>query len=436
MFMVQEFHIKYEDIDFYMQVKDNRIIVLNTESGVWKMYDKEDIEIVESSFSKTTLRKMKDDGLLERAIQLSSIEGTEEFTLLILEMTKSCNLKCEYCFENAGIEKSEFMTREIAIKAFELFSDISCSKRIKVEFNGGEALLNFEVIKAVIPAFEEIAKRKNINVSFSIQTNGTLITDEMVDYMKDNNISLGISVDGQGEYNRYRRYENGKSIDDDLKRSFARLKAKGKNFSTLSVVSSKGQYASIVDLQRELGHCECRANLLNRLGRGEKYAVNVEKTKELAAEFIDFAKQVVFSKPKIYESNLLYYLMGLVQYNPFMCYKTPCGSGKNQLYVDSTGKIYACQESCYINEGYLGDVSDSCAVLKKALETNKWIGNMSAYKDDMLCHGCEWRKLCHLCPVAVKKENAMCEFNKIVLPQLLWLFAEQKDCIMNYIQYK
>lgn len=436
MITVQKIYLKYEDMNFYIETRNEKMLVVNIETGVWKVYNEDEIEIVENCFAEKTLERLKNDGLLEKTIQLPVIEGEEEFTLLILEMTKNCNLKCDYCFENAGIEKSEFMKMETAIRAFELFSEISTSNRIMVEFNGGEALLNFDTIKEVVPVIEEIAGQKNIKVSFTLQTNGTLINADMIDYMNEKNISLGISIDGEENYNQHRKYKNGERIDEDLERNFELLKDKGKNFSTISVISRQGQYESIVNLQRKLEHSECRANLLNTLGRGENYAMDIEKVQLLAEEFVDFARKIVFSKQKIYEGNLIYYLMGLVLYNPFMCYKTPCGSGKNQLYVDARGRIYACQESCYVCEGYLGSVDDNCTMLEQAIEDSEWIKCKAKYKEEEPCITCEWRMICHVCPAMAKKKSAACEFNKIVLPQLIWMFAEHGDCIMNYIQYK
>lgn len=112
---------------------------------------------------------------------------------ITLNMTNNCNLNCKYCFEHN--KQPENMTSKIAcdiIKA--AYNPVDKSKRLKfmINFFGGEPLLNWNTIKDSI----DFCNSNKFMVSYGITTNLTILTDEMIDYIDDNNIHLLVSADG------------------------------------------------------------------------------------------------------------------------------------------------------------------------------------------------------------------------------------------------
>ena len=427
--------VKWEghEVELYTERRGNRCLVLNPSSGVWKIYD--DIRC-EKENDDELLTRLGADGLLVDTAEVSKIEHSDEFRLLILEVTKSCNLACTYCFEGDKPESYPIMSLETALKAFDVFTDMTTSKRVMVEFNGGEALLGFEFIKQVVPELRKAAKQKQVEIRFSLQSNGTTMTDEIADFLVKEGIPLGISIDGHKKYNCNRKYRNGEPIDGRLAVTLKLLKEHEVNFSTLSVLSMEGQYNDVYTLQKELGNSECRINLLNSIGNGISHDMRDELVTHLVEEFISFSKEITKTEGRIYEGNLLYYLMGLLLYNPFMCYKTPCGTGRNQLYINADGNIYACQEVCYISKGLLGNVEDGADYIKERIAADEWVKNAAEHKHRSPCAECIWRMLCHTCPAMLTTGRTTCEFNKRVLPELIWFLDENRDRLMKYIQYK
>lgn len=108
---------------------------------------------------------------------------------VLLGVTDSCNLKCEYCFVKQG---KNFMTLETARKAVDLAISNANKKdkKASVIFFGGEPLLRFEEI--IQPIVEEYRGK----VDFSITTNGLLLTEDVVDFLWENDFTVLLSFDG------------------------------------------------------------------------------------------------------------------------------------------------------------------------------------------------------------------------------------------------
>ncbi|AFQ96628.1 putative radical SAM superfamily protein [Erwinia phage vB_EamM_Stratton] len=120
----------------------------------------------------------------------------------------SCNLDCEYCYErkyprnNKADDAVDFIhacfDRDRHLKNVEVIIDII----------GGEPMMQPKILKAVFETAEELAKRDNRDVIFSISTNGTLfdkpLNREIIERWRDK-LSIGVSIDGLPEvHDRYR----------------------------------------------------------------------------------------------------------------------------------------------------------------------------------------------------------------------------------------
>jgi uncharacterized protein len=79
------------------------------------------------------------------------------------------------------------------------------SNRLNIGFYGGEPLLEFELIKKCVEYAKEQAEGREI--TFSITTNATLLSEEIIKYLFENNIMLTISLDGPKEiHNKKRKF--------------------------------------------------------------------------------------------------------------------------------------------------------------------------------------------------------------------------------------
>ena len=112
-------------------------------------------------------------------------------SLHIFVVSLRCDHSCPYCqVSRQSEDKAAFdMTQEIANKALE-FVFRSPSPAIKIEFQGGEPLLNFEIIKYVVIRAKEINLKLNRDLEFVIATTLSLITDEILEFCKEHSIIL------------------------------------------------------------------------------------------------------------------------------------------------------------------------------------------------------------------------------------------------------
>ncbi|OPY56638.1 MAG: molybdenum cofactor biosynthesis protein A [Methanosaeta sp. PtaU1.Bin055] len=115
--------------------------------------------------------------------------GGNGLRLLVLGVTADCNLRCRYCSARGGEEKAH-MSEEVARRAVDLMAERS--KKFKVQFTGGEPLLNLDLIEKVVLYLEE----GGADALCQVQTNATLITAEMADRLKGLGIGVGVSLDG------------------------------------------------------------------------------------------------------------------------------------------------------------------------------------------------------------------------------------------------
>ncbi len=151
---------------------------------------------------------------------------------LNLVVTENCNLSCKYCYMH---KRNTFMHID-NIKNFLINQKPILDKYYKIdEYNityfGGEPLLNWNFIKEC----NDFLKQSNINLGHSvIISNGFLLTQDKIDYIKKNNISFSWSFDGLG--NIYNRVDNNnKSTYEEYKEKYNLIKQLNNGFCKIMI---------------------------------------------------------------------------------------------------------------------------------------------------------------------------------------------------------
>ncbi|MCX7705994.1 MAG: radical SAM protein [bacterium] len=134
--------------------------------------------------------------------------------MLVWNITYKCNLRCKHCYEDAGsLSKCKFheLTGNEKIKVME---EIVKTNIPTFAFSGGEPLLD--------PIFWQVAKiGKNAGLYMSINTNGTLITEEVAGKLKELGFAYyGVSLDGAGP----EIHDNFRGVDGSFEKALNGIK--------------------------------------------------------------------------------------------------------------------------------------------------------------------------------------------------------------------
>jgi uncharacterized protein len=133
--------------------------------------------------------------------------------LHIFVVTLRCEHSCPYCqVSRQSTDRSKFdMSEETAGRALNIAFQ-SPSGRIKIEFQGGEPLLNFPLIKSIILAAKTKATTVGKRVDFVIASNLALLDDAVLAFCKENDVLLSTSLDGPADlHNKNRPRPGGNS---------------------------------------------------------------------------------------------------------------------------------------------------------------------------------------------------------------------------------
>ena len=172
---------------------------------------------------------------------------------VLVEPTSVCNLACLYCYK--GEKTATFMTNPIMESMFRKVLAYNESREIPCSFvwHGGEpSLIGVEFYEAV---FAFLAKEfGDQTISHTMQTNGTLLTDPLLDLCAKHNVSLGVSLDGPARHhNLMRPFSDGRPTYDAVMDGLQRAAVRGIDVGILMSVTNdnKTYIGEMFDFCRE-----------------------------------------------------------------------------------------------------------------------------------------------------------------------------------------
>jgi uncharacterized protein len=200
---------------YIFDVNTNSIIKVKDE--VFKAIIDGRAKAVEEHDSKdeisTAIRNLKEEGFLsnKRPKEIRHPEDRFlEYTLahmvkkMTLQVTQKCNFRCSYCvYSEKDNDKQrshslKSMSFETAKKSIDFLLDHSRDlDEVNIGFYGGEPLLEFDLIKKCVEYAEDLFEGKEL--SFTITTNGSLLTDRIIDFLIEHDFHTMISLDGPKE---------------------------------------------------------------------------------------------------------------------------------------------------------------------------------------------------------------------------------------------
>jgi len=130
------------------------------------------------------------------------MNSINSFRRLLLVVTESCNFDCDYCYV---LKSKKDMSYGTAKKALDDFMHGSVKDK-EVIFIGGEPLMKYDIIKKLIL----YSKSRDYEVKFGFPTNGSLLTQEILEFFSEEKVHVSLSVDGPEEINDSHRINDKK----------------------------------------------------------------------------------------------------------------------------------------------------------------------------------------------------------------------------------
>lgn len=157
----------------------------------------------------------------------------------------SCNLACKYCYyleknnlyKDVQPDRRFIMTDDILERFIKMYIESQTVPSVQFCWHGGESLMRPIAFYQKVIALQR-KYGHGIMIENTIQTNGTMLTDEWCRFFKDNNWLVGVSIDGPQEFHdEYRRNKAGAPSFRKVMQGINLLKKHGVEWNAMAVVN-------------------------------------------------------------------------------------------------------------------------------------------------------------------------------------------------------
>ena len=279
-------------------------------------------------------------------------------------VSENCNFNCKYCFISDIVQKdfpSKMMSNETAKMAVALLQRTYERQKEKydktITFYGGEPLLNIGVIQFFMEEINQVKLSGNYwpsNVRYAIITNGSLITNEILNILKQYNIALSISYDIDKIAQSKRVYKNNKDSFVAVRDNIELCRKRNHPFG-LSITISEETIENREYVINEIKRMEPVTVAFNLL-IPNRFVTPPSSYYERATDFMIEAFQEL-REVGIYEDRIMRKVHSFETGNLFLydC----CASGGNQFVINPTGEIGICHGYLNDNKFFTSNVSDT-----------------------------------------------------------------------------
>lgn len=366
--------------------------------------------------------------------------------LHIFVLTLRCEHACPYCqVSRQSEDKSAFdMRREDADKAIALALQ-SPNPAIKMEFQGGESFLNFELMKHVVlrakAANRALAQPKDL--AFIAATNLAVITDDMLDFCAEHDIGISTSLDGPGAlHNRNRPRPGGDSYERTLAGIAMARQRLGRTKVNALMTTTQASLPLVREIIDEYMAQDFKGIFLRPLSpygfalKTKFYrAYNAERWLQFYDEGLDYI--IELNRQGIdfreYYASVILIKMLTSRDARYVDLMSPAGIGLGAVVYNYDGAVYASDEARMLAEMgdtkfKLGTVDDTFQTLFTNEVFLQALDESFAYSVPM-CHDCAFEPWCGSDPVfhwgqqqdlvGRKPESEFCQRNMHIFKSLI-----------------
>lgn len=222
-------------------------------------------------------------------------------TRLQLSVAQECNLRCRYCIVGQGSfgGRPQRMSAAVARQAADfLLREAGEARECTLGFSGGEPVLNWAVVREAVAYSHEQAARRGRQVRYFLKTNGTLLEEDKVAFIRKRRIDVLLSLDGPATVNdRLRPTSAGRGSHDSVVAGLARLVSKCPEqvFIRATVTRLSPPVSELLDYLNGFGARS--VNLQRVIALSEDYALDPETRVRLKEEYTQLARRFLAGAP-------------------------------------------------------------------------------------------------------------------------------------------
>lgn len=353
-----------------------------------------------------------------------------------------CNLDCYFCFaskkdEVKRIEPDDFL------KSLKVIEKVINDDKLFIKIYGGESLLYIENIKKYLLKIKEFKKQSDLEVTCAIVTNGTIMPDTFLDFIKkiDLDISFSFSFEINEEYqNKIRFFKNNPEIGsynifknniDKFRKKMCIDRAHLQSVLTPELLLNVNKYIDFMEENKDKYIFDLNPMFDETFSNYDKKILN-----NMSILFDYYIK-------KIKEQDDLH--IGLFQpmrsttsffINSIQTCEYHCSAGVNQITLISNGDIYPCSKNYHLGNYDMkyGNISESIDDLAEKINSQKNLYKVLITHDSK-CNQCKaiYKFGCLGDCMAERVNNNnehyewVCEYNRKFGLETLRMIRELKD---------
>lgn len=364
----------------------------------------------------------------------------EQFSVLpnldmfIIGITEQCNLRCTYCcysgsYEGNRTHSSKSMSTEDIDQTLTFIRKNAKGDKLHIAFYGGEPLVNYEALQYAIVKAKAIWQE---TVSFSVTTNGTLLSEKRIEWLIGHHVELHLSIDGTKAFHDKHR------VDAAGNGSYAKV------YQALKYIRENHKdYMPHVQLQMTLPSFEDIPVIAESWHIDELLKdIQPSKISTLSPNFgkgvslLDFEQQKVFYSKLLsfYQSHKDWLVLKAFLFQQISYWKdrpiveaegkvpmSTCLPLTNKLFIDTQGKIAVCEK--FADDYRIGDVTTGINWDKANSLTRTYYN-----KRKERCASCPAVRMCDLCLSSVsytqEQWDILCHNERVHHKATFWLFCE------------
>jgi len=349
--------VVFDLLDFYPMIKNK---------GIQELKNKYSKEILDEAINEI-------DFLVAQEQLFTKTYSSDAFNVyndpvikaMCLHVAHDCNIRCQYCFASQGDfkRKRSMMSLEVGKEALLYLAQNSGNHyNLEVDFFGGEPLLNFDVVKALVHYGRSIEKKYHKNFRFTITTNGLLLNPKINDFLNEHMDNVVLSIDGREEVNdHFRVFSDGSGTYnkiipkyDELIESREGLYYVRGTFTKFNLDFSKDIF-HLADLgYKSLSIEPVVTEPSNDYALGEEDLEKIFKEYDLIAE--EYIQRKLNDQENLF--NFFHFNIDMDNSPCFLKKVRGCGAGLEYIAVTPNGDIYPCHQFVEKEAFIMGNVFD------------------------------------------------------------------------------